>query len=97
MTQQHSRRDAIKAGSVAMEDGVFFTAGDLVIAAATAASGWTDWSVVHVEKGPFLNDMLGDPRRWRRDGILSIIAQESPQEEHQSTRLRVLEFVVNVK
>lgn len=87
----------LKAGSVEMEDGVFFTTGDLVIAAATAASDWTDWKVIQVENGPFLNDMLGDPYRWRRDGVLSILAQESPREDHQPTRLRVLDFVIEME
>ena len=41
-----------------MADGVFFTTGDLVIAAARADSKWTDWRVVHVEKGPFVAEML---------------------------------------
>ncbi len=67
---------------------------DLVIAAATATSKWTDWAIVHVEKGPFVNEMLGDRYRWREEGILSIVVQESPTNPHDSTPLRVLDFTL---
>lgn len=75
---------------------VIVSAGDLVIAVASSRSSWTDWRVAHVEKGPFLNDMLGDPYRWRRDGILSVLVQESPQHVHEATALRILDFAVNL-
>jgi hypothetical protein len=75
-----------------MENDVFLLAGDLVIAAATANSKWTDWRVIHVERGPFVNEMLGDPYRWKQEGILSVMVQESPKEVHQPTPLRLLDF-----
>jgi BNR repeat-containing family member len=68
------------------------TGGDLVIAAATAATKWTDWKVVHTEKGPFVNEMLGDPYRWRSEGILSVMVQESPPEPHDPTALRIVDL-----
>ena len=71
---------------------IYAANGDLVIAAATAASKWTDWAVVHVEKGPFVNEMLGDPYRWRQEGILSVLVQESPENPHDPTPLRILDF-----
>jgi len=52
------------------------------IAAATASSKWTDWRVIHVENGSFFTDMLGDLYRWRKEGILSVIVQESPKQRH---------------
>ncbi len=71
-----------------------FSPGDLVIAAARADADWEDWKIVHVEKGPFLREMLGDPFRWRKEGVLSVMVQEFPKEVHQSTRLRLLDFAV---
>jgi len=66
----------------------------LHIAAATAASEWTDWKVVHVEEGPFLNEMVPDTARWKDEGILSLMVQEAPGEPHEPTTLRVLDFSV---
>lgn len=66
--------------------------GDLIIAAASAASEWTDWKIIHVEKGPFLNEMLGDPYRWKNEEILSVMAQNSPSKPHDPTPLRILDF-----
>jgi hypothetical protein len=73
---------------------VIVSAGDLVIAIASSRSSWTDWRIAHVEKGPFLNDMLGDPYRWKREGILSVLVQKSPERAHEPTALRILDFAV---
>lgn len=66
--------------------------GDLVIAAASANSNWTDWQIIHIEKGPFVNEMLGDPYRWKKEEILSVMVQETPVKKHESTPLRILDF-----
>ena len=65
--------------------------GDLVIQAATEANGWNDWQIIHVETGPFLSEAIGDPYRFE-DGILSVVMQDSPSYNGQSTALRVLDF-----
>jgi hypothetical protein len=78
-----------------MDSEVFFIDGDLQIAAASAASGWTDWQIVHTEPGLFLNEMLADPVRFKQDGILSIMVQESPETPSVPTRLRILDFQCN--
>jgi hypothetical protein len=62
------------------------------IAAATANSNWTDWKIIHVEKGPFFSDMLGDLYRWKKEGVLSVIVQESPKANAAPAALRVLDF-----
>ncbi len=62
------------------------------IAAASGGSKWTDWQVIHVEKGSFLSDALGDLYRWQQDGVLSIIVQETPKEPGEPTPLRILDF-----
>ncbi|MCP4614158.1 MAG: hypothetical protein GY845_36190 [Planctomycetes bacterium] len=78
--------------SVKLADGHLHSAGDIVIAAATAASKWKDWKVFHIEKGPFLNEMLGDLYRWKKEGILSVMVQQSPTKSHEPTPLRILDF-----
>lgn len=84
------RRDA------GLADGHLHVEGDLVIAAATSASKWTDWRIVHRESGPFVNEMLGDLYRWKQDGVLSVMVQESPEKPHQPTALRILDFSFNI-
>lgn len=65
--------------------------GDLVIAAATETARWTDWQIIHVETGPFLSEALADPFRFE-DGVLSVMMQNSPSVNGQSTPLRILDF-----
>lgn len=62
--------------------------------AAAAACQWDDWQIVHVEPGPFVNEMLGDPYRWRADGVLSVLVQAMPAQPHDSTPLRIVSFSV---
>jgi hypothetical protein len=76
----------------AMADGHLLTRGQLIIAAATSAGKWGDWSVIHAENGPFVNEMLGDPYRWKEEGVLSVMAQESPKAAHEATPMRILDF-----
>ncbi len=75
-----------------MDWDIYFPDGALVIMAATASSKWNDWRVVHVEKGPFVNEMLGDFSRWKTSQILSIMVQQSPTKDHEATPLRILDF-----
>jgi len=76
---------------------VYFDQGVLVIMAATAASRWSDWRVIHTERGPFMNEMLGDPYRWREDGVLSVLVQDSPAKPREPTALRILDFAFGKK
>ena len=75
-----------------MEAGIYFTEGDLVIATASAANKWQDWRIVVEEKGPFLNEMLGDPTRWKNDKILSVIVQETPKTIGTPSPLHVIDY-----
>ena len=74
--------------------GIFMPEGKLTIAAGTSKSGWKDWKTVYVGKGAFVNEMLIDPSRWKRDGILSVLAQDSPKKAHEATPLRILDFTL---
>ena len=69
--------------------------GNLVIMAASAKSAWKDWKVIHVEQGPFVNEMLGDYYRWQQEKILSVMVQEMAGKPHDPTRLRILDFNLN--
>jgi hypothetical protein len=60
--------------------------------AATSGMQWADWRPIHVESGPFVNEVLGDFYRWKQENVLSILVQELPQQVHQATRLRVIDF-----
>lgn len=74
--------------------GIYFADGDLTIQAATAATLWTDWQIIHTETGQFLNEMLGDPV-WFDQGVLSVMVQNSPSTVGASTTLRVVDFQLN--
>ncbi|MDP6633700.1 MAG: BNR repeat-containing protein [Phycisphaerae bacterium] len=74
--------------------GIFYPKGSMLIAAATSRSEWKDWKILHVEKGPFGNEMIMDFHRWKQDGILSVMAQGSPEKAHAPTPLRILDFTV---
>ena len=75
-----------------MAYGIYFKTGDLVIAAATAKSSWSDWQIIHTEIGPFGNEMLGDFYRWKSSSILSVMVQNAPKETSTPTPLRILDF-----
>jgi hypothetical protein len=82
---------------VLTDTGIYFTDGDLTIQAATAATQWTDWQIIHTETEPggyFLNEMLGDPYRFKQ-GVLSVMVQRSPGTVGASTTLRILDFSLN--
>lgn len=65
---------------------------NLHILGASAKAEWADWRLLHVEKGPFVNEMLGDLYRWQQDGVLSVMVQGKPDKPHDPTALRVLDF-----
>ncbi|MBN1515126.1 BNR repeat-containing protein [Candidatus Sumerlaeota bacterium] len=83
---------ADEAAVSALDNSLYFRDGDLTIQAATEASGWSDWQVIHVESGPFLNEMLGDYYRFKNDGVLSVMVQNEPSYSGESTPLRILDF-----
>jgi len=82
----------VRRRPAALADGHLHRVGDLIIGGATAGSNWTDWRILHREEGPFVNEMLGDPYRWKADGVLSVMVQESPARAHEATPLRILDY-----
>lgn len=75
----------------AEDENIYPQRSDLFIARAGAGSAWTDWRVIHREPGPFVNEMLADRARWKREGVLSVMVQASAGSEWSSS-LRVLDF-----
>ena len=69
----------------ALNYDIYFTHGGLAICAATASSAWTDWQVVYADPGPYINEMLGDVHRFKQDGILSVMVQNTPSTPGAST------------
>lgn len=76
------------------DSGTFWDYNKMVIQAATAASGWGDWHVVHTEPGPFCGEPLLDLPRLD-DGILSIMVQDTPESNYEWTPLRLLEYSID--
>lgn len=75
---------------------IYYTDGELRIASASATGGWSDWKVVYRGTGHYLNEALGDAVRFKTEGVLSVIAQDTPAAPRQSTALRVLDFKLGV-
>lgn len=65
------------------------------IAAASPKSKWKDRKVIHAERGPFFSDVLGDTHRWKSEGMLSVIVQETPMRNAAPSSLRILDVTVN--
>lgn len=72
-----------------------YASGNLVIAGASAASGYSDWTVLHIEDVGFNGEPLVDKERLLRDGVISVFLQEDSASTSQvGTKLHVLEFAV---
>jgi len=84
-----------RRNSAKLAGGPLHAQGNLTIAAATAESKWRDWQVIHTEEGPFVNEMLGDTHRWRKEAVLSVMVQQSPAKPHEPTPLRILDFALS--
>ncbi|WP_418262530.1 BNR repeat-containing protein [Flavobacterium faecale] len=70
---------------------------DLIIAVATAKNNWQDWHIAHTVKGPFMNDMLADIYRWKKEAVLSIMLQEEPTEIRKPSPLKVVDLEIEFK
>lgn len=53
---------------------------------------WATGTLWNVVEGPFLNDMLGDVYRWKNDGILSVIVQNTPKGIREPRSLKVVDL-----
>jgi len=78
----------VPSSAATLADGHLHREGD------TAALNWEDWRILHREKGPFVNEMLGDLHRWKTEAVLSVMVQESPEKAHEPTALRILDYAI---
>jgi hypothetical protein len=74
---------------------IFQKASNLIIMGAHASTSWKDWKMIHTEKGPFGNEIMGDFYRWKKSGILSVMVQEKPK-NFEATPLRIIDFRLNL-
>ena len=72
----------------------YYADGDLIIAGATKASNYTDWSILQTDTRNFAGEPLLDEQRLLDDGVLSIFIQEndSANTGATGTPLHVLDF-----
>ncbi|MCX7048153.1 MAG: BNR repeat-containing protein [Candidatus Sumerlaeota bacterium] len=66
--------------------------GELKIATATEASGWTDWKIVVEDNRTFVGEPLVDPTRWQKEQILSVYIQEKPAQPGAASLLHVIDY-----
>lgn len=66
--------------------------GRLCVAAATDASGYQDWKIIWQSDDRFIGEPLFDLKRFARDEVLAIYAQQEPQAPGKNSPLRVIEL-----
>jgi len=82
-------------------DGVgvldYYTEGDLVIAGATKAANYTDWTILHTDSRDFAGEPFIDQARLLESGILSVFIQEHDDVNiaRIGTPLHVLEYSIS--
>ena len=69
-----------------------FEDGQLVVARATAAKQWADWTILTTLPGPYLGEPMIDLPRLREENVLSVFTQDFPTADGQATPVRVLDF-----
>ena len=74
--------------------GGYYTDGDLVIAYASKAANYTDWTDIYTDTRDFATEPLIDQNRLLTDGILSIFIQEQDDVDTgiTGTPLHILDF-----
>lgn len=72
----------------------YYTEGDLLIATASKASAYTDWTIMHTDTRDFSGEPRIDQNRLLQYGVLSVIMQENSDviSTRTGTPLHVLEY-----
>jgi hypothetical protein len=65
--------------------------GSLKVYAATRATHWTDWTLVHVEPG-YASDAVADRELFRSSGVLSVFQQRPPSSSLEATEIRSVDL-----
>ena len=66
--------------------------GHLTIQSATGANNFKDWKILWTSEEQFLGEPLYDPIRWSDKHVLSVYAQEKPEQAGTPAPLRVIDF-----
>jgi hypothetical protein len=76
----------------------YYTEGDLIIAGATKAAGYNDWTILHTDRRDFAGEPFIDQQRLLQQGILSVFIQENNDAitGRTGTPLHVLEYNVTL-
>lgn len=76
------------------DPGGYYTSGDLIIAAASKATGYADWQIVSTDTRGFAGEPFIDQRRLLDSGVVSVVIQENAPNEPGATGtpLRVIEY-----
>ena len=82
----------LPTGPDAKTKGIYFAHGRLVIATATAADHWADWTVHDAAPGPFGTEPLLDNPLLLETGVLSVFMQDSPEADLTPTAIHALDF-----
>ena len=69
-----------------------FDDGRLVIARATAAEHWSDWTILTTRPAPCLGEPTIDVPRLLGESVLSVCVQDFPNADEQAAPMRVLDF-----
>lgn len=75
-----------------LADRIRFEDGQLVVARATAAGQWSDWTILTTLPGPYLGEPMIDVPRLRDHSVLTVFAQDYPTADVPSTPVRALDF-----
>lgn len=96
LSQQPGSRPDIEAAANGDLYAVFQTSGRLVIAGATAAAAYTDWTILATEGNNYASEPRLDHARLRRAGVLSVLVQENAPASTEPTPvpIRVLDYAL---
>jgi hypothetical protein len=88
---------AVYQANGAFTSGVYITSGDLVIAAASKESNWTDWKVLLTKDGGYVSEAQADRDMLKLHGVLSVVMQESPTTTGQEAKpIHAIDYSINL-
>ncbi len=71
--------------------------GNIAVAGATRARGFTDWHLIKERTGNFTGEAKVDILRLRNENTLSTYMHERPNKAHEGTPLHIVDFEIKVK
>jgi hypothetical protein len=88
---------AIYQANGTFNSSVYITDGDLVVAAASRESNWTDWKVILTKDGGYVSEAQADREMLKQFGVLSVAMQQSPLTLNQEARpIHAIDYSVSL-